>query len=109
MLSKIKAWLLGHRLTISDSYSVGMHAPIVQEDQRNSTASKIARTKRAFEQQEQQMYARALKSHRIDCDILDCDRDICFIREPDKVISRSKFNIPRKRRTNINMGKYENK
>jgi hypothetical protein len=59
-----------------------MEDPKAQETLKRSIAS--------FKEQEQAMYARALKAHAYDCpDPWTCTKDPCFIRTPDVVIAKS--------------------
>ena len=60
-------------------------APTTQEDPK--VHESIKRTRASIKQQETQMNMRALKAHSFDClDPLSCEKDVCFIREPDKIV-----------------------
>jgi hypothetical protein len=61
-------------------------SPTAQEDPK--VYESIKRTRSTFEQQQQAMNARALKAHDSLCpDNWACEKDVCFIREPDKIVS----------------------
>lgn len=53
-----------------------------------------ARVAKAFESQQQQMQARALKAHEPTCDPLSCDKNICFKRQPDQIKKRTTVTRP---------------
>jgi hypothetical protein len=71
---------------------IKMDTPILspnsfQEDTRDAATKK--RVRKAIEEQEQQLTARALKAHSADCpDPLTCTKDPCFIYGPDKIIGK---------------------
>ena len=108
----LKYWIHSHRLIHQDTViggikSIGTNKMIIeQQDMRSINAVKNIR--KAFEQQAEDIKIRSLKSHRIDCDVTNCNSDKCFIKQPDKVVSTSIEEIPKKRSTRISMGKYEN-
>ena len=62
--------------------------PTIQEDPRFQES--IKRTRKTFEQQWEQMNARALKAHSPECpDPWTCTKENCFKFEPDKIVKQS--------------------
>ena len=62
----------------------------VQEDPR--TIQSVRNTKNAFKKQQAAMDIRAMKAHGADCDDpWTCAKDVCFKREPDKVVAVSQL------------------
>ncbi len=47
----------------------------------------IKRVRKAFKEQQMSIDARSMKSHGMECDIVSCCKDTCFIIEPDKIIA----------------------
>jgi hypothetical protein len=65
--------------------SENIFTPSLQEDPR--TQESIKKTRKAFEAQQEQMSARALKQHAADCpDPWTCTKSPCFKWEPDKIV-----------------------
>ena len=58
-----------------------------QEDSQSVHAREVVQ--KAFNDQEQQIQTMSFKSHAVDCDIVSCIKDICFIHEPDKIVKKS--------------------
>ena len=70
--------------------SAQIFSPSLQEDPR--TQESIKRTRKGFEDQQQQMDARAMKPHAFDCpDPLTCTKSPCFIWKPDKIVGEPKI------------------
>lgn len=65
--------------------SDNVFTPTLQEDPRHQESLK--RTRKTFEDQQQQMDTRAMKAHAADCpDPWTCTRNPCFKWEPDKIV-----------------------
>jgi hypothetical protein len=100
MIQKIKNWIKIKRVIRSiDATGIapvpfsGLE-PIAQEDTR--AINNVKEFNKAFDQQEQQMQARALVAHEPGCDVISCNKVSCFKHEPDKVVSDTK---PKRKRT----------
>lgn len=106
-VKSFKLWLKTKSLMQQDTVVGGVKAATAQEDVRDTKAKK--NTNEAFDEQAQAIATMALKSHRIDCDIVSCKSDKCFIREPDKIVLSTTVKIPKARRVNASMGRYEKK
>jgi len=64
-----------------------MKFTIVQEDTASRDA--VKRTRKQLAKQEQQMHARSLVRHGVNCDIFECPTiygKICFKAEPDRIV-----------------------
>ena len=86
MLNRIKLWLYKFRMTQDDAWMGCVVSGTFQTDTR--AHEMIKRIRKAFEQQQQAMNTRALKSHDPSCrDLLSCKKKHCFKREPDKIVS----------------------
>ena len=73
-----------------------MHIP-VQEDTRDKATRK--RVRKAIEQQQEAMNARALVAHDPSCkDPLTCTKNPCFIRETDKIVGTEVVKVKSKSR-----------
>lgn len=73
--------------TKSKVIQLEVFSPVEQEDPR--TQESIKRTRKTFEEQQQQMQARAMKAHAADCpDPWTCKKNPCFKWEPDKIVGK---------------------
>jgi hypothetical protein len=57
--------------------------PVVQTDVAQTR--KMRRLRKSIDQQLQSRSA--MKPHAVDCSIVQCNKPLCFIREPDKIVS----------------------
>ena len=53
-----------------------------------------ARVSKAIQEQQKQLQMRMLKAHDPKCDLVTCNKRHCFVREPDKEVSRSTVTRP---------------
>jgi hypothetical protein len=75
-------------IKIKSGSPINPFTPTTQEDPRVHEA--IKRTRKQFKQQEASMNARALKAHASDCfDNWTCEKDKCFVIEPDKIVAQA--------------------
>lgn len=59
----------------------------VQEDPENAATRK--RVRKAFEEQQQELNARAMKAHDPTCpDTWECKKEQCFVWEPNKIVGK---------------------
>lgn len=88
VLQKLKNWFKNKYLFVDDVIPVSKAASH-QVDER--TVATIKRVRKAFDAQQKQMDARAMKAHDISCsDIETCKKKKCFKWEPDKIVSEPK-------------------
>jgi len=91
------------RYTIS---SQDIFSPVEQEDPR--TQESIKRTRKNFEEQQEQMQARAMKPHAFDCpDPWTCKKSPCFIWEPDKIVGEYIVPLKTKKKRAFDQRAYE--
>lgn len=94
MISRIRNWLKAKRLIRSidaTGFSPSVFDPVHKEDMR--AVNDIKSFNKSFDQQQQQMQARAMVAHEPDCDVISCTKISCFKWEADKVIK------PKRKRT----------
>lgn len=61
---------------------------MVKEDMRDKEA--IKRFITSYKQQERNAQIKALKPHRAGCDPLTCQREQCYVWEPDTIVKKQK-------------------
>lgn len=89
MFKRIKNWFNRHSIAVDDVVVTPSKAATQQVDVR--TQETIKRVRKSFAAQQQQMQARAMKSHDPSCgDVLLCKKKTCFKWEPDKIVSEPK-------------------
>lgn len=91
MISRIRNWLKARRLikTVDASgFTPSVFDPVHKEDTRAAQAVKTFN--KSFDQQQQQMQARALVAHEPGCDVISCNKVSCFKVEPDKIVKSTK-------------------
>lgn len=98
-LKDFKHWIHNYRLIHQDTVVGGAKSNSVQQDVRSVNA--VKEVQKSFEQQQESMVIRSLKSHRSGCDIVQCVRDKCFIVEPDRIVLSTIIKRPRTRMTKV--------
>jgi hypothetical protein len=84
VLKKISDWIKSKQID-----TIPIQTPTfktTQEDPRSIQQQKDI--KAWFDAQQQEMDAIGLKLHEGDCDIINCTKEPCFIREPDKIVGK---------------------
>lgn len=96
-LNKIKRWFYTKQFILEEEpFLHTLSHRSVKEDTRDAQTRK--RVAKAFEQQEVQMRARAMKAHDASCiDPWTCEKSVCFKFEPDKIVSQEEVSGVRKR------------
>ena len=61
--------------------------PVVQSD--ISQVRKMRRLRNSIDKQLELQKTSSMKPHAVDCSIVRCTKPLCFIREPDKIVSDS--------------------
>jgi len=80
---EFKIWLMSKSINHES-----VIAPVPTEQVFNADSAARARTAQAFEQQAEQMAARALKAHDPSCEYHEfCQNEFCFMWEPDQIVS----------------------
>ena len=96
MISRIRKWLHNKRL-IRSVDATGMITPVFnpvnQEDLR--AINDVKSFNKSFDQQQQQMQARAMVPHEADCDVISCNKNSCFKWECDKIVKRTTIKMKR--------------
>lgn len=101
MISRIRKWISNKRLIRSidvSSVSVVPFVPVNQEDMRS--VNDVKSFNKSFDQQQQQMQARALVAHEPDCDVISCNKSSCFKWECDKIVKRTTVKMKRIKKQN---------
>lgn len=105
MWNRIALWWYSFRRKFSPIHedianTVTGKSPSTQENHRDNKARQAVR--KAFEQQEQSMNARALKPHDPCCsDPLTCAKKICFIKKPDTIVKKSTVSENERRKSYV--------
>ena len=81
MFKRIREFFKGKSLPV-ETGPLGPKANTVQEN------PVVSRVKEAFKQQKQEIQLRALKPHQCN-DPLSCEKDPCWVFEPDKLVGES--------------------
>lgn len=69
--------------------------PMTQQDQRHMKM--IKRIDQAFKEQKKDIQTRSTKAHGVDCaGILNCNKAVCFVLEPDKIVAKGIVKIKSK-------------
>jgi homoserine acetyltransferase len=86
MLKRLKKWLRSFTISPLDSPVVMFPVDTFQEDR--SLADVGDRVSKIFDAQQEVMNMRAMKAHDPSCeDSFTCTKEVCWIWEPDKVVS----------------------
>jgi hypothetical protein len=78
MLSQIKLWLHTLKIKNSDHIVNGIDTSKMIDTQHHQSIKKLAYSHEMMS---------SLKPHASNCSIFDCQKDICFERTPDKIVS----------------------
>jgi hypothetical protein len=86
MFKKIIDWVKAKQITVTLEDPIKPTHKTVQSDIRDEQAKK--RFNKYYDQQEQNVFMRALKQHDPTCpDHITCDKNPCFIRVADKIVA----------------------
>ena len=86
MFKKIIDWVKAKQITVTLEDPIKPTHKTVQSDIRDEQAKK--RFNKYYDQQEQNVFMRALKQHDPTCpDHITCDKNPCFVRVPDKIVA----------------------